>query len=288
MKAQRDRRMNALVSSGACTEIVRRQYRAYIASVRRFYGALFFLKALTATVRRCHGDHCALKAILLRSSKIAVYSLYKTRMQINVLFTMDEERQQAVILLSCIQMQHVYDYSDMVHIILRRRRRRPKRRRRFWVRPWLDESRRIEHGHFHRLMPELRYEDPASYLNYLRVPPAMFDELLHRLRPRITKSDTRYRKALVPGLKLAMTLRHLASVDRYASMKFDFRAPHNTMPVCVREVCQAIIDEYKNERIQCPTTEVEWCEISAAFERRWNVPHACGALDGKHVACRRP
>ena len=35
-------------------------------------------------------------------------------------------------------------------------------------------------------------------------------------------------------------------------MKFDFRVPHNTTSVCVREVCQAaqaLIDEYKDECI---------------------------------------
>ena len=137
-------------------------------------------------------------------------------------------------------------------------------------------------------MCELRYEDPASYFNFLRVPPDMFDELLDRLGPLITKQDTPYRKAFEPGLKLAMTMRHLASGDRYASMKFDFRVPHNTMSVCVREVCQAIIDEYNDECIQCPTTAAEWRGIYEAFGRRWNVPHACAAFDGKHVACRRP
>ena len=60
------------------------------------------------------------------------------------------------------------------------------------------------------------------------------------------------------------------------------------MSLCVREVCQSIIDEFKDECIQCPTTEEGWRAISAEFERRWNVPHACGALDGKHIACRRP
>ena len=90
--------------------------------------------------------------------------------------------------------------------------------------------------HYHRLICELRYEDHASYFNFLRVPPEMFDELLDRLGPLITKQDTPIRKALEPGLKLAMTMRHLASGNRYASMKFDFRVPHNTMYVCVREV----------------------------------------------------
>ena len=81
-------------------------------------------------------------------------------------------------------------------------------------------------------MCELRYEDPASYFNILRVPPDMFDELLDTLGPLITKQNTPYRKALEPGLKLAMTMRHLASGDRYASMKI--MAKHNMNSVTVR------------------------------------------------------
>lgn len=85
-------------------------------------------------------------------------------------------------------------------------------------------------------MPELRNEDTASFFNFLRMPPVMFDELLARLVPLITKQDTNYRNAIEPGLKLAMTIRHLATGDRYASMKFDFRVSHNTISLCVREV----------------------------------------------------
>ena len=119
---------------------------------------------------------------------------------------------------------------------------------------WLDADRRLQYGHYHRLMCGLRYEDTASYFNFLRVPPDMFDELQDRLGQLIAKQGTSYRKALEPGLKLAMTMRHLASGDRYASMKFDLRVPHNTMYVCVRE--------YTDECIQCPTTAAEWREIS--------------------------
>ena len=137
-------------------------------------------------------------------------------------------------------------------------------------------------------MSELRHEDPASFQNFLRVSPEMFDELLTRLSPRITKQDTNYRKAIDPGMKLAATLRHLASGDTYASMKYDFRLPANTLSLVVKEVCQAIVDEYKDEVMKCPTTPGEWTTVAQNFERRWNVPHACGALDGKHVAIRKP
>ena len=62
-------------------------------------------------------------------------------------------------------------------------------------------------------MYELRYEDPVSSFNFLRVPPDMFDELLGRLGPLIAKQDTPYRKPLEPGLKLAMTMRHLIKAN---------------------------------------------------------------------------
>jgi hypothetical protein len=38
-------------------------------------------------------------------------------------------------------------------------------------------------------MTEMRNEDPASFLNFVRVPPEMFDEILGRIRHRIAKSD---------------------------------------------------------------------------------------------------
>ena len=203
---------------------------------------------------------------------------------------MASERQNFLIVQQFVNLQVEQAENDagLVNIVKMRRQRRKARPRRCWVRPWLDVGRRLQFGHYHRLMPELRHEDPASFFNFLRVPPEMFDELLARLGPRCTKQDTRYRKAIEPGLKIAVTLRHLASGDKYSSMKFDFRVPHNTIYVIVRGVCHAIVEEYKNEVITCPTTPEEWRIIANQFARRWNIPHACAALDGKHVASRKP
>lgn len=97
-------------------------------------------------------------------------------MQTSIPFTMSDVRQKAGLLLAytSMQAQQFTDAADAVHIILGRRRwRRAQGRRMLLVRPWLKEARRFQHGHFHRLMPELRYEDPSSYFNYL----ALFDEL---------------------------------------------------------------------------------------------------------------
>lgn len=154
------------------------------------------------------------------------------------------------------------------------------------MRPWI--GRRRQFGMYDQLMVELRNEDHASFTNFLRMPPEMFDELLARVIPRITKQYTFYRDPLEPGMKLALTLRHLASGNKYASMKFGWRVPHNTQSIVVREVCQAIVDEYVDEVLVCPSTPDGWRAIADKFFQKWNFPHTCGVFDGKHVACRCP
>ena len=72
------------------------------------------------------------------------------------------------------------------------------------------------------------------------------------------------------------------------SMRYGWRVPHNTQSVIVREVCQAIVDEYLPEVMNCPTTPQEWLRVSEKFLQKWNFPHTCGALDGKHIACKCP
>jgi len=60
------------------------------------------------------------------------------------------------------------------------------------------------------------------------------------------------------------------------------------MSVVIREVYQAIIDEYKDEVLFCPTSPSGWRSSAENFFAKWNFSYTWRALDGKHVACHCP
>ncbi len=165
----------------------------------------------------------------------------------------------------------------------RRRRRRP---RRCWTRGWI--LRRSQTGQYERLMDELQREDVQAYKNFLRMEPRMFREILDRVGPRIQRQDTFFRDALPAGLKLAVTLRHMAAGDSYASLQFAFRVSIPSISKFVPEVCQAILDEYSAEVMAVPKSKEDWKAKAQLFKTRWNFPHAVGALDGKHIRIKKP
>ena len=92
-------------------------------------------------------------------------------------------------------------------------------------------------------MNELRIEDPQAFFNFLRMEPAMFDELVQRVGPRIAKTDAHMRKALFPGLKIAITVRYLASGEKYSCLMYSFRMARNTISLLIPKVCGAIVEE---------------------------------------------
>ena len=61
-----------------------------------------------------------------------------------------------------------------------------------------------------------------------------------------------------------------------------------TISIVVRDVCRAIVDEYLDEQMTCPTTEEKWRQIADDWLQRWDFPHTIGAIDGKHMACKGP
>lgn len=205
---------------------------------------------------------------------------------------MEEEnyRQEAQVLMAGILMV-------AAALLLQKRRRRlqqppvppqpPARRpRRIWCREWL--TRRATHGDYHHLLQELHREDTKGYKNFLRIEPELFGEMVDRLTPILAKKHTRMREPLSVGLKLAVTLRHLASGDSYTSLQYSFRVSKTAICRFVPKVCQAIIDIYKPEVLKCPRTPEEWNQVAEGYSKRWNYHKCGGALDGKHVRLQKP
>ena len=130
------------------------------------------------------------------------------------------------------------DVEDAREIIQGRNQRRA---RRYWVKPWL--TRRLDYGHYDRLMRELQNEDVASFRNFVRMDPDMFHEVLLRVAPRIERHDTWYRKSITSGNRLAITLRYLATGESYRSLMYGFCVAHNTISIIIRRCCEAIFQE---------------------------------------------
>ncbi len=89
---------------------------------------------------------------------------------------------QILQLASFLVQQNIQNAQDdlllnQVAVAARRRRRRRRRRNRVvWVRNWLQ--RRPLYGQYEKLMVELRDEDVAGFRNFMRMDPAMLQELI--------------------------------------------------------------------------------------------------------------
>ena len=158
-------------------------------------------------------------------------------------------------------------------------------RRKWWVKPWLLE--RPLTGQYHKLLWELERDDVGAFKNFVRVNPRLFNEILERIQDDIRKKDTNARKALEPGLKLAVTLRFLATGDSFSTLMYGFLVAKSSICKFIGPVCEAIVNAFCGN-LETPDTQEEWREVEAVFRNRWNLPHCLGAIDGKHVALWRP
>ena len=131
------------------------------------------------------------------------------------------------------------------------------------------DRRRVEQGLNDRLMVELRNEDHRSFQNFMRMPSAMFDEIVERLTPRITKQTTNWRTPLEPGLKVALTLRHLASGAKYKDMQILLPRPLHYRRANADRACVVRKSFLIHACFICDS-----CVIHARFNRSLRGPYA--------------
>ena len=126
---------------------------------------------------------------------------------------------------------------------------RPRRPRTMWVKPWI--ARRPLLGTYDNLIQELIRESRGDFKGYMRMEVDMFQELLARVGPRVQK-NTNCRQPLEAGMKIAITLRFMATGESFHSLGYQFRVAHNTISLFVPDVCAAIREEYEAEHPKHP------------------------------------
>lgn len=117
---------------------------------------------------------------------------------------------------------------------------------------------------------------------------SLFDEILEKVKPYITKKDTTMRDSISAHDKLCVTLRFLASGESYTSLRYAFRISVSAISEFIPQVCQALYNTLEKDYMSLPTTEGQWLQLANEFESKWQFPHAVGCIDGKHIKIIAP
>ena len=160
---------------------------------------------------------------------------------------------------------------------------RGRRKHRYWVSNILQKRKSL--GAFRTLVQEMRLSHREEFFRYFRMSPDRFENLLSIVGPRLIKV-CRSREPITPSERLAVTVRCLASGDSHRSLYYAYRISCSSISKILSETCQVIWEELMTMYLR--PSENEWLAISEKFEESWNVLHAIGAIDGKHIAIQCP
>ncbi|XP_017468331.1 PREDICTED: uncharacterized protein LOC108360520 [Rhagoletis zephyria] len=161
-------------------------------------------------------------------------------------------------------------------------RRRKKKTKKKYSAQWLLK-RELE-GFSHKLLKEIECEDSILHKNILRMTPAQFAFLLEKVRPYISKQDTKFRNCIGAAERLQLTLRYLSTGETQRSLQLPFRIQQSTIFRILKESVPAIYLALRKEYLKFPASEQDWRDIAKDFYQMWGFPNCIGALDGKH--CR--
>ena len=95
-------------------------------------------------------------------------------------------------------------------------------------------------------MRELREDKDILFKNFTRMREKKFDRLLKLVTPIITKQSTQLREAIPSEIKLAITLRFLATGDNLMSLSYLFKVSKQFISAMLPDVLKAIIKVLKD------------------------------------------
>ncbi|KAF0742397.1 protein ANTAGONIST OF LIKE HETEROCHROMATIN PROTEIN 1-like [Aphis craccivora] len=94
---------------------------------------------------------------------------------------------------------------------------------------------------------ELNFEPSGEFENLTHLNHTDLQYLLSKVSPIISKKDTHWRLAIPAKLRLAITLRYLATGDSFKSLHFLFKVLCEIISKIVPPVCTALVEVLKNQ-----------------------------------------
>lgn len=122
-------------------------------------------------------------------------------------------------------------------LLLKRKRQRHKRI--IWVKEYL-KKRNVG------ILKELELNDGVLFKNFTRMSKENFEKLLGMVKPFIQKHDTRFRSAVPAEIRLAITLRYLATGDSFMSLFYLFKVSKQLTSDTLPTILEAIIASLKD------------------------------------------
>ncbi|XP_077052889.1 uncharacterized protein LOC143748483 [Siphateles boraxobius] len=133
----------------------------------------------------------------------------------------------------------------------------------------------------------MREFQPSDWLEKFRMTKETFFLLCGKLKPRLTRQDTRLRPALPLEKRVAVALWRLASNVEYRTISSLFGVGRSTVCKCVRDVCHAIVLMLRPLYLRSPS-EQELEDAARLFATRWGFPRCVGAVGSLHVPIIAP
>jgi len=95
-------------------------------------------------------------------------------------------------------------------------------------------------------MRDLEFNEDVLFKNFTRMSKTNFYTLLGIVEPMIAKQNTRFRESVPAEMKLAITLRYLATGDSFMSLMYLFKVSKQFISSMLPGVLKAIIESLQD------------------------------------------
>lgn len=167
-------------------------------------------------------------------------------------------------------------------IVLKKKKRKRPSNRSCWVMPELLNP---NHGTFWEIT--VPYYSDERFYRVFRMKREVFQKLCQSLRTYLQKRDTKFRKAITLGKRVAICIYVLKGGCDHGTVADLFGVGHSTVRYLVSEFCDAVIMQHK-KLVHFPYKEEEKEAIATDFFEKCQYPDCFGALDGTHIPILPP